>query len=274
MQLLPGNVLGPYEIIEPIGAGGMGEVYRARDTRIGRDVDIKVSAEAFNDRFAREARAIAALNHPNICSLYDVGPNYLVMEFVEGENLEGPLPLPAVLDYARQIAAALEAAHDKGVIHRDLKPGNIMIKRDGAVKVLDFGLAKMGGAPAAPSDTSPTITMRETQAGTILGTAAYMAPEQAKGKPVDHRADIWAFGAVVWEAATGKRLFHGETVTEVLASVMKEDPPWGQAPPQLRRLQQLRCGRRMASRSPTGRRGPRRAKAKSFGSPLPEARKS
>jgi serine/threonine protein kinase len=232
--------LGPYEILAPIGKGGMGEVYRATDTRLHREVAIKVSAERFSERFEREARAIASLNHPNICSLYDVSPDYLVMELVEGENLKGPLPLATALDYARQIADALEAAHEKGIVHRDLKPGNIRIKPDGTLKVLDFGLAKMGGTPTAPSEESPTITMHQTQAGVILGTAAYMAPEQAKGKPVDKRADIWAFGVVLWEMLTGKRLFSGETTTEVLAAVLKEEPKWGQVPPQVRRLLQ-RC---------------------------------
>ncbi len=245
MLLSAGTRLGPYEILAPIGAGGMGEVYRATDTRLHREVAIKVSAERFSERFEREAKAIATLNHPNICSLYDVGASpsgfgYLVMELVEGENLKGPLPLETALEYARQIADALEAAHEKGIVHRDLKPGNVKIKPDGTVKVLDFGLAKMGGTPTAQSDQSPTLTMHETQAGVILGTAAYMAPEQAKGRPVDKRADIWAFGVVLWEMLTGKRMFHGETTTEVLAAVLKEEPKWDQVPPQVRRLLQ-RC---------------------------------
>jgi Tol biopolymer transport system component len=236
MSLSAGTRLGPYEILAPIGAGGMGEVYRAHDTRLRRDVAIKVSAERFSERFEREARAIASLNHPNICSLYDVGPNYLVMELVEGENLKGPLPLATALDYARQIADALEAAHEKGITHRDLKPGNIRIKPDGTVKVLDFGLAKIGGMPTAPSEESPTITMHDTQAGVILGTAAYMAPEQAKSKPVDKRADIWAFGVVLYEMLTGQRMFHGETTTEVLASVLKEEPKFDRVPEKVRPL--------------------------------------
>jgi serine/threonine protein kinase len=240
MALSAGTRLGPYEILAPIGKGGMGEVYRAADTRLHREVAIKVSAERFSERFEREAKAIASLNHPNICSLYDVGPNYLVMELVEGENLKGPLPLATALDYARQIADALDAAHEKSIVHRDLKPSNIRIKPDGMLKVLDFGLAKMGGTPTAQSDQSPTITMNETQAGVILGTAAYMAPEQAKGKPVDKRADIWAFGVVLYEMLTGERMFHGETTTEVLASVLKEEPKWDKVPPQVRRLLQ-RC---------------------------------
>ena len=183
MPLSAGEKLGPYEILELIGKGGMGEVYRARDPRLNRDVAIKVSAERFNDRFSREAQAVAALNHPNICTLHDVGPNYLVMELVEGEEPKGPLPLETALGYARQIAAALEEAHEKGIVHRDLKPANIKIKPDGKVKVLDFGLAKVMGPTPAQSENSPTLSMAATQAGMILGTAAYMAPEQAKGKP-------------------------------------------------------------------------------------------
>src|SRR5579864_9442283 len=175
MALTAGSKLGPYEILALIGAGGMGEVYRARDPRLGRDVAIKVSAERFSERFEREARVIASLNHPNICHLYDVGPNYLVMELVEGENPQGPLPPETALHYARQISDALEEAHGKGVVHRDLKPANIKIKPDGSVKVLDFGLAKMGAGPLAQSEDSPTISMAATQAGVILGTAAYMS---------------------------------------------------------------------------------------------------
>src|SRR4029079_14968933 len=193
MPLTAGDRLGPYEIISLIGKGGMGEVYSAHDPRTGRDVAIKVSAEGFNERFDREVRAVAALNHPNICTLFDVGPNYLVMELVEGESPQGPMPLETAMNYARQIAAALEEAHEKGIVLRALKPGTIKIKPDGTVKVLDFGLAKVGGTPATQSENSPTISMAATQAGMILGTAAYMAPEQAKGKPIDRRADIWAF---------------------------------------------------------------------------------
>ena len=186
MPLSTGDKLGPYEILAGIGEGGMGEVYRAHDARLHRDVAIKVSAERFSERFGIEARAIASLNHPNICTLYDVGPNYLVMELVDGQTLaerigQGAIPLDESLAIAKQIADALEAAHEKGITHRDLKPGNIKIKPDGVVKVLDFGLAKMGGTPAAHSDDSPTLTGGPTQAGVILGTAAYMAPE--RGRP-------------------------------------------------------------------------------------------
>src|SRR6202051_307883 len=197
-MVAPGSQLGPYQIEALLGAGGMGEVYRAVDTRLKRTVAIKVAKENFSERFEREARAIAALNHPNICTLYDVGPNYLVMELIEGPTLaeriqQGPVPLEEALGIAKQMADALEAAHDKGIVHRDLKPGNVKIKPDGMVKVLDFGLAKVGGTPTATSDNSPTLTMghieqAQTEAGMILGTAAYMPPEQAKGYPVDKRA--------------------------------------------------------------------------------------
>src|ERR1022692_4898469 len=173
MPLCGGDKLGPYEILAPIGAGGMGEVYRARDPRLNRDVAVKVSAAQFTERFEREAKAIAALNHPNICQIYDVGPNYLVMEFIEGESPKGPLPLEEALRIARQIADALDAAHEKGIVHRDLKPGNIKIKPDGSVKVLDFGLAKTIEAPSGDPEDSPTVTV----AGMIMGTAAYMSPE-------------------------------------------------------------------------------------------------
>src|SRR5437667_12737733 len=196
MPLSVGTRLGPYEILAPLGAGGMGEVYCARDPRMGRDVAVKISTERFSDRFEREVRAVAALNHPNICQVYDVGPNYLVLELVEGPTLadrmrEGALPLEEALAIARQIADALEAAHERGIIHRDLKPANIKVKPDGAVKVLDFGLAKFAeqAAAAASPENSPTMTVGATRAGEILGTAAYMAAEQARGKTVDNRAD-------------------------------------------------------------------------------------
>ena len=244
MALTTGEKLGPYEILASIGAGGMGEVYRARDTRLNREVAIKVSAERFSERFEREARAIASLNHPNICTLFDVGPNYLVMELVEGRTLagrikEGAIPFDDALEISRQIAAALEAAHDKGIVHRDLKPGNIKLKHDGTVKVLDFGLAKVASTSAVSAgdpELSPTISMAATQAGVILGTAAYMAPEQARGKPVDKRADIWAFGVVLYEMVTGRRLFQGEDLTDTLASVVKIDPDLSAAPPRIRRV--------------------------------------
>ena len=203
----------------------------------------KISAERFSDRFGREVRAIASLNHPNICTIHDVGPDYLVMELVEGATLAeriaaGRFPLEEALGIARQIATGLEAAHETGIIHRDLKPGNVKIKPDGTVKVLDFGLAKVGPQTTSvnsPED-SPTLSMAATQAGVILGTAAYMAPEQARGKPVDKRADIWAFGVVLFEMVTGRKPFTGEDATDTLASVVKVDPDLGAAPPELQRL--------------------------------------
>src|SRR5215471_18168107 len=183
MSISAGDKLGPYEILAPIGKGGMGEVYRANDPRVNRDIAIKVSAERFNERFQREARAIASLNHPNICQLYDVGPNYLVMELIEGPTLnerirQGAIPFDEAMAIAQQIGSALQAAHEKAITHRDLKPANVKITPDGTVKVLDFGLAKMGGTPTTSSVDSPTISMAATQAGVILGTAAYMSPEQ------------------------------------------------------------------------------------------------
>src|SRR5580692_4191161 len=186
-----GQRLGHYEVLSLLGKGGMGEVYKAHDSRLRRDVAIKVSAARFNERFEREARAIAALNHPNICTLYDIGPDYLVMELVEGSSPKGPLPLDEALRIAGQVAAALEAAHEKGIIHRDLKPANVKVTPGGLVKVLDFGLAKI--VREASPDAS-TVTMGLTEAGAALGTPAYMAPEQARGNEVDRRADVWAFG--------------------------------------------------------------------------------
>jgi serine/threonine protein kinase len=221
----------------------MGEVYKAHDTRLRRDVAIKTSAQRFSARFELEARAIAALNHPNICQIYDVGPDYIVMELVEGPTLgerikEGAVPLEEAESIALQVALALEAAHEKKITHRDLKPGNIKVKPDGVVKVLDFGLAKVGQAlrPDTLGEDSPTLTMALTEAGMILGTAAYMAPEQAKGKPVDHRADIWAFGVVLHEMLTGKRLFTGEDLADVLASVVKDQPDLTVVPKRVRKL--------------------------------------
>src|SRR5215475_6316712 len=229
----PGARLGPYEIVAQIGAGGMGQVYQALDTRLHRTVAIKISEAQFSQRFEREALAVAALNHPNICTLYDVGPNYLVLEYVEGPTLaerlgDGAMPLEQALPLARQIAEALEAAHQEGIAHRDLKPANIKLTPEGKVKVLDFGLAKAleTGATNPSLSDSPTISMAATNAGVILGTAAYMSPEQAKGRPVDTRTDIWAFGCVLYEMLTARRAFAGDEVSEVLASVLAREPDW------------------------------------------------
>jgi Tol biopolymer transport system component/predicted Ser/Thr protein kinase len=243
MALSAGTRLGPYEILAPIGAGGMGEVYRAKDTKLDREVAIKVlPATLAQDperlaRFEREAKVLAALNHPNVAQIYGVEDRALVMELVPGESLKGPLPLETALNYAKQIADALEAAHDKGIIHRDLKPANIMITPLGVVKVLDFGLAAVtqSSDPSNPVN-SPTLTISPTRAGMILGTAAYMSPEQARGKPADKRADIWAFGVVFFELLTGHRLFEGETVSDTLAAVLTKEPEWAQIPAKVRRL--------------------------------------
>ena len=241
MSLQAGDKLGPYEILAPLGAGGMGEVYRARDPRMGREVAVKMAFEHFTERFSREVRAVAALNHPNICHLYDVGPNYLVMELVEGPTLsdrikEGPVPLEETLTLAKQIADALEAAHEKGIVHRDLKPANIKVRPDGTVKVLDFGLAKMAEPTdvSARPEQSPTLTLDSTRVGMLVGTAAYMAPEQARGKPVDKRADIWAFGVVLCEMVTGRQLFHGDDITSTLAAVVLKEPDLELVPAKLR----------------------------------------
>jgi Tol biopolymer transport system component len=250
MPLQPGDRIGSYEILGAVGAGGMGEVYRGRDTRLGRFAAIKVLSEAVAHdaerlaRFEREAQTLAALNHPNIAQIYGLEGGALAMEFVEGEDLSarisrGAMPVDDALAIAAQIAGALEAAHESGIIHRDLKPSNIRIREDGAVKVLDFGLAKALAPPSSLLGTSSASTVASpavTQQGVILGTAAYMSPEQARGKAADKRADIWAFGAVLYEMTTGRRPFEGESVTESLASVIKSDPDWAPVPPELRRL--------------------------------------
>jgi eukaryotic-like serine/threonine-protein kinase len=250
MPLSSGEKLGPYEIHALIGAGGMGEVYRARDTKLKRDVALKILPEAFARdpgrlaRFQREAEVLASLNHPNIAHIYGVAESEnvraLIMELVEGESPKGPMPFDEARKIATQIAEALDYAHEKGVVHRDLKPANVKVTPEGVVKLLDFGLAKAfeSTPDSAPSDpaNSPTLTLGATVAGAILGTAAYMAPEQARGKRVDKRADIWAFGVVLYELLTGERPFRGEDVTEILASVVKENPDLGKAPAAIRRL--------------------------------------
>jgi Tol biopolymer transport system component len=247
MALTSGNRLGPYEILSAIGAGGMGEVYRARDAKLGRDVALKVLPEAFARdaermaRFQREAKVLASLNHPNIASIYgleDSGPTHaLVMELVEGPTLadrihSGPIPIDETLRIAKQITDAFEYAHERGIVHRDLKPANVKVTSDDTVKILDFGLARAleGDASSIDIANSPTISRMATQAGVLLGTAAYMSPEQAKGKVVDRRADIWAFGCVLYEMLTGKMAFRGESVTDTLAAVIRAEPDWSQLP--------------------------------------------
>src|SRR5579863_1811860 len=222
----PGSQLGPYKIEELIGAGGMGQVLRAVDTRLGREVALKVSAAQFTDRFEREARAVAALNHPNICTLHDVGPNYLVMELLEGAPLKGPLPLGKTVEYACQILDALDAAHRKGITHRDLKPANILITKNG-VKLLDFGLAKIGLGNHPQSEA--TLSMALTGKNEIVGTLYYMSPEQlqsqATGQEVDARSDIFSFGLVLYEMLTGKRAFDGSSPATVIAAIMERPAP-------------------------------------------------
>ena len=245
MPLAPGTALGPYTVTAQIGAGGMGEVYRARDTKLDRDVALKVLPEAFTSdpdrlaRFEREAKVLASLNHPNIGHIYGLeeaeGTKALVLELVEGPTLadriaEGPIPIDEALPIAKQIAEALEAAHEQGIIHRDLKPANVKVKADGTVKVLDFGLAKaFQPEPQGDPSQSPTLTAA-TQHGVILGTAAYLSPEAASGKPVDRRADVWSFGVVLFEMLTGRRVFDGETVSHVLAAVLRTEPDWSALP--------------------------------------------
>jgi eukaryotic-like serine/threonine-protein kinase len=271
MTLQAGSRVGPYEIVGAIGAGGMGEVYRARDTRLHRDVAVKILPDLFAAdadrvaRFEREAQTLAALNHPNIAQIYGVEQRSLIMELIEGEDLaqrlaRGPLPLEEALPLARQVAEALEAAHGHGIVHRDLKPANIKVRPDGTAKILDFGLAKAVEGPAGPTGhlaNSPTFTSpprvphgatgQGTRLGVILGTAAYMSPEQARGRAVDKRTDIWAFGCVLFEMLSGRHAFAGDSVTDVIAAIVKDDPDWTalppDVPPALRRLLQ-KCLRR------------------------------
>src|SRR5271163_778102 len=244
MSLANGTKLGPYEIIAPIGAGGMGEVYRARDTRLGREVALKVLPESFSRdadrlrRFEQEARAVAALNHPNILAIHDIGEEsgspFIVSELLEGNSLraeldQGPLPARKASDYAAQIAQGLAAAHDKNIVHRDLKPENIFLTKEGRVKILDFGLAKLAPAHGAKGDSSHsdglTLTSSPTEAGVVMGTAGYMAPEQVRGSAVDSRTDIFAFGAVLYEMVSGQRAFRRDTAAETMTAILKEDPP-------------------------------------------------
>ena len=255
MPLAAGDRLGPYQIVAPLGVGGMGEVYRARDAKLGRDVAIKILPEAFTKdaerlaRFEREARVLASLNHPNIGTIFGMEHGALILELIEGQELgqhirpEHGLPLAEALAIARQIADALDAAHERGIVHRDLKPANIRITPEGVVKVLDFGLAKPAGDASPDLSHSPTV-MGPTESGVVLGTARYMSPEQARGKAVDKRTDIWAFGCVLYELLTGRRAFEGETTSDVIAAVIEREPTLdvlpASTPPSLRRLLQ-RC---------------------------------
>src|SRR5712692_2650043 len=261
-MLTAGTRLGSHEVLALLGQGGMGEVYQAHDTKLGRDVAIKVLPEAFAhdpgrlSRFQREAKLLASLNHPNIATIHGLeesnGTHYLVMELVPGETLrervarEGALPVEEALGIARQIAEALEAAHDKSIIHRDLKPANVKVTPEGKVKVLDFGLAKAFAGDESGSDpsNSPTLSQAATLQGVILGTAAYMSPEQARGKSVDKRTDLWAFGCVLYEMVTGKQAFNGEDISEILAAVVRAEPDWDRLPestPQSIRALLRRC---------------------------------
>ena len=254
MALAIGTRIGIYEVLGPLGAGGMGEVYRARDTRLGRDVALKILPPAFTAdadrvaRFTREARLLASLNHPHIGAIYgfEDGPSTdsgqapvpaLVLELVEGETLDervrrGPLPLREVLLIAQQIADALDAAHVAGVVHRDLKPANVMITPEGGLKVLDFGLAKAVDADGSSPEfaNAPTVTSDGTHAGVVLGTVAYMSPEQARGKPVDKRTDIWAFGCVLYQMLTGRPAFRGETLSDTIVAILEREPDWTMLP--------------------------------------------
>src|ERR1700757_2969255 len=241
MELSAGTKLGPYEIVEPLGAGGMAEVYRAKDTRLGREVAIKLLPESFAKdadrlwRFEQEARAVAALDHPNILAIHDVAENngapFLVSEFLEGNSLRqelnrSALPMRRAVDYGTQIAQGLAAAHDKGIIHRDLKPENIFVTQDGRLKILDFGLAKLSKLEsAADEDATLEAATKEASPGLILGTVGYMSPEQVKGEAADARSDIFALGTILYEMLTGSRAFQRNTSAETMTAILKEDPP-------------------------------------------------
>src|SRR5438128_11542296 len=239
MTIATGTRLGPYEILSPLGAGGMGEVYLARDTRLGRDVAVKVLPSSFSNdeqrlhRFEQESCAAGALNHPNILAIHDVGKHdgspYVVSELLEGETLReriagAALPQRKAIDYSLQVARGLAAAHEKGIVHRDLKPENIFVTKDGRVKILDFGLAKLTEpADGQPHSDIPTRRI-DTDPGMVMGTVGYMSPEQVKGRPVDHRSDIFSFGAILYEMLSGRRAFHGESAAETMSAILKEDP--------------------------------------------------
>ncbi|MEP6767601.1 MAG: serine/threonine-protein kinase, partial [Acidobacteriota bacterium] len=241
MPLSSGSRLGPYEILSPIGAGGMGEVYRAKDPRLGREVAIKVLPASFSAdpdrlrRFEQEARAAGILNHPNITAVYDIGSDeagapYVVSELLEGETLRsrmagGALSPRKALEYALQIAHGLAAAHEKGIVHRDLKPENLFVTRDGRVKILDFGLAKLTHAEEGSQVTNLPTATAGTEPGVVLGTLGYMSPEQVRGRPADPRSDIFSFGAILYEMLSGKRAFHGDSAADTMSAILREDPP-------------------------------------------------
>ncbi len=232
MPLSAGDRLGAYEIISQLGSGGTGEVWKARDTRLDRIVALKVSKQEFSERFEREARAVAALNHPHICQIYDIGPNYLVMEYIDGSPLHGPLPLEKAAEYSNQILDALDAAHKKGITHRDLKPANILVSRSG-IKLLDFGLAKHGGPL---KETDATLTQAITGEGEMVGTLQYMSPEQLQGKEADARSDLFSFGCVLYEMLTGRRPFDGPNAATIIAAILDKEPPPLAVPPALERV--------------------------------------
>jgi serine/threonine protein kinase len=243
-QIESGALLGPYRVESRIGAGGMGQVYRATDSRLNRSVAIKFVSARFSDRFEREAKAIAALNHPNICQIYDIGPNYLVMEYVDGSPVvspdQQPLLTSEVLRLTGQIASALQAAHAQGIIHCDLKPANILVSTTGTVKLLDFGLAKQTAGTDLAQTADLSQTMGVTQPGTIMGSPAYMSPEQAHGRPTDARSDIFSFGAVLYEMFAGRRAFSGDSVASTLGAILYRDPAPLKAPPALNAIV-LKC---------------------------------
>ncbi len=268
MTFANGMRFGPYEILSPLGAGGMGQVYRARDTRLGRDVALKTLPDSFTDdperlaRFRREAQVLASLNHPHVGAIYGLedvdGRQVLVLEFVDGETLadrlaRGAIPAADAVVLARQIAEALEAAHDKGIVHRDLKPANIALTREGTVKVLDFGLAKAAEPSSGPHIDAPTLTSPAlmTGEGVILGTAAYMSPEQARGRAADRRSDVWAFGCVLYEMLAGRRPFAGNEISDTIASVLRDEPDYQALPPAARPLAGLL--RRLLEKDPARR---------------------
>jgi TolB-like protein/tetratricopeptide (TPR) repeat protein/predicted Ser/Thr protein kinase len=250
MTLKPGTQLGPYEILAPIGAGGMGEVWKARDTRLGRIVAIKKVKEQHSERFKQEARSIAALNHPYICQLHDIGEDYLVLEYIEGKPISSPMPEKEAVRLSIQIATALEAAHKKGIIHRDLKPANIMVTDEGSVKLLDFGLAKLYEQDASES----TLSMADnppTQTGAILGTVAYMSPEQAQGQTADARSDIFSFGLVLYEMLSGRRAFYGHSTSEVMAALLRDEPPALKASPPIEKIVRRCLAKQLSGRYQT-----------------------